>query len=276
MNVCRLCGEPKTLLMSHVVPEFFYKPVYDAKHRIHTRHNGRLAKTPPLQKGLRERLLCWECEQYFSRLESCGRETLFGNYTAEALRPYVIAPIGPLKRRSLIDRVRSLGFWTKGEISLTGVDYRNIRLFGLSLLWRMAIASNVVWRRVDLGSHEYTVRKMLTSGDAGQLHEFPFVCIVPLFDGRLFQDFILQPDCVEASGGLTVRVVLGGYLFVFLFGGIYNRDSLASFFVRPDGRWTLPIVDAMDLDFLRHDAKKMKAAIRAEVTAEQIVGRERR
>ncbi|HYX29902.1 MAG TPA: hypothetical protein VE863_15280 [Pyrinomonadaceae bacterium] len=172
-----------------------------------------------------------------------------------------------MKRRSLLDRLPSFGFWTKGQVSLTAINYSTMRLFGLSLLWRMAVASNIVWRNVDLGSHEPTIRKMLTSRDAGKLHEFPFACIVPLFNGRFFNDWILQPDCVEASGGFTVRAILGGYLFVFLFGGVYNRDSLVSYFLRPDGKWTLPIVDAMDLDFLRHDVNQMEIAIRAEATA---------
>jgi hypothetical protein len=131
----------------------------------------------------------------------------------------------------------------------------------------MAVSSHVMWHSVDLGSHESTVRTMLFSNNPGSPYEFPFVCMIPLFSGRFFHDVILQPDCVQASGGFTVRALLGGYLFVFLFGGAYIHDSLASFFVRPDGRWKFPIVDAMDLDFLRHDAKKMEAGIRSEGAA---------
>jgi hypothetical protein len=108
------------------VPEFFYKSVYDPNHRLYARLNGRLARTPPEQKGLRERLLCRECEHRFSRLERYGREILFGTHTAAALEPYLASAIRPLKRRSLFDRAQSSGFWTTTTLS----GFSDSRFFG--------------------------------------------------------------------------------------------------------------------------------------------------
>ena len=31
---CRLCGADRPLRKSHILPEFFYKPIYDSSHRI--------------------------------------------------------------------------------------------------------------------------------------------------------------------------------------------------------------------------------------------------
>lgn len=265
MDTCRLCDERKDLLRSHIVPEFFYKPVYDRKHRLHTtRLDTQLSRTPPLQKGLRERLLCRECEQKFGRLESYGRGILYGSRTSAALEPYLATPNRQVGGLSIPYRTNPIGFWTTGGIVLNDVDYQTVRLFGLSLLWRMAIASHMMWQNIQLGPYESIIRTMLTTDDAEQPDQLPFVCMVPLFDGLFFHGVILQPDCVETSGGFTVRALLGGYLFVFMFGGAYTNDSLAPFFVRPNGQWTLPIVNAMDLDFLRHNTKKMKAAIQTE------------
>ncbi len=75
---CRLCQRHKPLQNSHVVPEFFYKPSYDEKHRIYARIGARLAGMPPLQKGFREPLLCWDCEQKLSPYEKYNREILYG------------------------------------------------------------------------------------------------------------------------------------------------------------------------------------------------------
>jgi hypothetical protein len=264
MTHCQLCDEPRHLLRSHVVPEFFYKPVYDKKHRLLTRLDGRLAGTPPLQKGLRERLLCNRCEQKFGRHEAYGRDLLYGQRITDALRPYTEATIRPVVGRipravAAVDRVG--GFWTVGELSLPHVDYRRLRLFGLSLLWRMAIASHEIWRPVDFGSDRAVLKEMLKSDDPGAPDQFPFVCMVPLFNGRFFHDVMFQPDVITIGGAATVRLLLGGYLFVFLQGAASPTETLRPFFVQPSGQWAVPIVDAMHLDFLRADARKIQVAI---------------
>jgi hypothetical protein len=55
-----------------VVPEFDYKPLYDAKHRAMQLEVER-AGARFLQKGYREPLLCEECE---------GRLSVFERYAA--------------------------------------------------------------------------------------------------------------------------------------------------------------------------------------------------
>lgn len=31
---CKLCLKEKELMFSHIIPEFFYEPMYDEKHRF--------------------------------------------------------------------------------------------------------------------------------------------------------------------------------------------------------------------------------------------------
>jgi hypothetical protein len=67
-SICRLCGNDAELCDSHIVPEFLYKPLYDGKHRtLHAR--GDLTSKRLVQKGLRERLLCVECERRIGEIE---------------------------------------------------------------------------------------------------------------------------------------------------------------------------------------------------------------
>ena len=58
MDTCKLCNKERELRNSHIVPEFFYKEIYDEKHRIFPRKEGR--KYGQMQKGYREPLLCGE------------------------------------------------------------------------------------------------------------------------------------------------------------------------------------------------------------------------
>jgi hypothetical protein len=238
MMRCHLCDQKKALRRSHVVPEFFYKNLYDQKHRFYDTLNGRLARTPPHQKGLRERLLCQDCEIQLSKVEGYAYTLLYRN------TPVVLAGVD--------------------HFTLHTVDYTSIRLFGLSLLWRMSIATSVMWRNVQLGEHERTIKSMIRRHDPGTPHQFPFTCIAPLLGGQFYPDWVLQPDCVQADNGLTYRVVLGGYVFAFLVGSDYDEED-APFFVQPHGTWTIPVVDAMEIEFLAHDLKKIEEGIHIDV-----------
>jgi hypothetical protein len=63
-KVCALCKVNGDLQRSHIIPEFFYKMVYEAQPR-----RLRVVSAEPSvperyeQKGLRESLLCRACEQ---------------------------------------------------------------------------------------------------------------------------------------------------------------------------------------------------------------------
>ena len=64
---CFLCLSEATLRASHVVPEFFYKPMYDEKHRFFTVSSDPERRDRMHQKGVRESLLCDDCEGRFAR-----------------------------------------------------------------------------------------------------------------------------------------------------------------------------------------------------------------
>lgn len=115
-DTCRLCLAKKPLQQSHILPEFFWKDVYEKLP------NGgrRVPKTvyeanavPELthyQRGLREELLCWDCEQKLGRWES---------YT----------------KRMLLDKLPSI----PRSIFSVRLELRTLLLFQLSMLWRCGL-----------------------------------------------------------------------------------------------------------------------------------------
>lgn len=230
---CRLCQQDKPLQNSHVVPEFFYKPSYDEKkHRIYARISGKLAHMPPLQKGLREPLLCWDCEQKLSPYEKYNREILYGG-------------------------IEITGSRKRNRIDLTGLNYKRVRVFYLSLLWRMSIAGHRFWKEVDLGRHEEKVREMVLHEFPGEPYDYGVSCIAPLFDGQLLADFILEPDFKRNDRGRFYRVVLGGFLFMFHVSAVRLQDMGKQLLIQKNGHWTIPIIDAQNIEFLREEAKRM-------------------
>jgi hypothetical protein len=202
------------------------------KHRIYARISGKLAHMPPLQKGLREPLLCWDCEQKLSPYEKYNREILYGG-------------------------IEITGSRKRNRIDLTGLNYKRVRVFYLSLLWRMSIAGHRFWKEVDLGRHEEKVREMVLHEFPGEPYDYGVSCIAPLFDGQLLADFILEPDFKRNDRGRFYRVVLGGFLFMFHVSAVRLQDMGKQLLIQKNGHWNIPIIDAQNIEFLREEAKRM-------------------
>src|SRR3546814_17650673 len=75
---CALCLLPKPLQDSHIIPEFLYGVMYDAKHRYNVLRLAPERRERIEQKGVREQLLCRDCEQKFSKLERYASLVLKG------------------------------------------------------------------------------------------------------------------------------------------------------------------------------------------------------
>src|SRR4051812_9280912 len=112
---CRLCRREIPLCDSHIIPEFFYSTLYDDNHRfIGISTNPEKAECY-FQKGLREKVLCKDCECKFSVHENYARGVFLGGQEIQtACEPQ--------------------------RMKLAGLDYQSMRLFELSLLWRMGIS----------------------------------------------------------------------------------------------------------------------------------------
>lgn len=204
------------------------------------RRGGALTKAPPTQKGYRERLLCDTCEQRFSSWERYVAGVVFGGV------PLMLERDG-------------------NNVVIRDLDYSRVRLFLLSLLWRMSVASGEMWAAVSISdADESSIRDVLIRQDPPDEGDYPAMCIFPFFDGKFYPDFILQPDAIESLHGPTIRLVLAGILFTFLVGRGLASDELAPFFPKRDGSWMIPVVSHTDLPFLKHDIETMAPAIVAE------------
>src|ERR1700693_6382835 len=129
---CRLCQRDGKLSRSHIIPEFFRDDsglMYPTGRSgtpqpftqpIHT-HAGKRFQRKQLgywekQHGMVEYLLCDECEQKFSALENYAKTLLYG--TSNPIRLQL-----PLLKDSLFL-----------------ADYKRLKLFELSILWRASEA----------------------------------------------------------------------------------------------------------------------------------------
>ena len=149
VGLCRLCLANGSVLMdSHILPEFTYRPIYNAKGRAVAIDPKRRVQQYTVQQGPREYLLCAHCESAFSRLET---------YSAGVLR----------------NIPATTGTSPGGRIAIPGVDYTRFKLFQLSMLWRASVATHAWFAAVKLADqHEETLRQMLFTETPGEPHEY--------------------------------------------------------------------------------------------------------
>lgn len=175
--------------MSHIFPEFFYRDLYDEKHRA-VSVTPATNRTRWLQKGLRQRLLCAQCEAQLSRYET---------YAATTLRKLQRIP-GPDTPGSYLE--------------LCDVDYARFKLFQLSLLWRVSVSNDPAFCGVSVGPHEEKVRRHLVQDDPGE--QYDYMCLLATLrrPHRLGQ-MLPPPREVKLRGHRTILMVAAGLFWLF-------------------------------------------------------------
>lgn len=168
LRCCRLCLSDRELRNSHIIPESSHTPLYDDKHRMVTYSPDNPGTTGFLQKGLRERLLCEQCEQLINERYEKPFQSYWWNGRA-------------LDRISLRD-----------VTVLDGIDYRAFKLFHLSVLFRAAASTLENFKTVQLpGRHYEQIRRMVLSGTPGRFWKYPIVATaVKGDDGAIWDAFI--------------------------------------------------------------------------------------
>jgi hypothetical protein len=212
---CRLCLQEKPLCQSHILSEFLYKSFYDSQHRIWVLNleDERLGK---IRKGIYERLLCEDCEKLLSGFESYADRVING-------------PEPLLVKES------------NGLLIYTGVDYVRFKLFLISLLWRMGVASHKFFRNVSLGPHQEKLRRMLLEGDPGEFCEYACIITAIKHEGRVVSDFAIEPEHWRIEGLNGYRFCIGGFAFWFLVSNQPHKFPRKEFFLSEKGELTVSL-----------------------------------
>lgn len=224
---CRLCELERQLRNSHIIPEFVYKPIYE-KHRVHQdKHRAYeifidsdsqfISRVKPIQKGLREKLLCHDCEQLLNdRYEKYFLKVWFEN-------------------KSLPGRVSK-----DSIIHISGLDYHKFKMFHLSILFRASASSLPEFRQVSLGVHENRIRKKLLDDESGDDTEDVIIAhAITKENGEIQFNLITSP--------FLLRQLYGYISYGFCFGGCvwyYIVDTrrvtgFSEFMLKSDGTMSL-------------------------------------
>ena len=247
---CKLCHSPSQLCDSHIVPEFMYEPLYDNKHRIIfvTEEEGRPNREKPLQRGIRERLLCSACEGEINRQYEQPNVRVWRGFVEQ--RPVRGISVTPVRGDD--------GSWA---VHVGGFDYARFKLLLLSVLWRASVAGGQDYTEVALGPHEERLCKMLLEKDAGTQADYP--CLFYVFTEPTF-GLMARPAGIKLDGYTSYQFLLPGVLLWFVIGDRTRPYPMAKFAPKEDGSLIAPFVRPDEVPLVKHAARAVQKLARLE------------
>lgn len=231
-EVCRLCHGIKSLRSSHIIPEFLYSSMYDEKHRFHILSTDKEQSNRLAQKGVREKLLCEDCEQKLSKWERYASQILSGGTAFVA--------------------VQEGNLWHLSEI-----DYIPFRLFQLSVLWRASVSTVDFFANVSLGDHEEKIRRLLISGNPGLPWQYGCVICGLIANETVLTDLMIQPDRLRIHGHNAYRFVFGGFMWVYLVSNHISPTPIQSACLDPAGKLTVLVRNINSVKYFEHLAGQL-------------------
>lgn len=164
IGICKFCGTEKKLIRAHIIPESLYPTDKNGGRRhIVLDLNGEIPNSQ-LQNGYYDpNLVCRECEDLFSAGDDYAKGLL-------------------IDRRS--ESVKKSGRGT-AYFEYADVDYKKLKLFFISLLWRAHATSLRSLSEVKIGSkYEAIARTMIRDGNPGSPDDFA-VLMLRVAEGQL-------------------------------------------------------------------------------------------
>jgi hypothetical protein len=206
MAICKLCLQDKKLLKkSHIIPDFMYQDLYDDKHKMISFNPNEYAAGDgyiknPSSGEYEGNILCSDCDnRIIGGYETYAAKVLFGGMD--------------------ICDAPSVKTIKNGEQELTEyrqIDYKNFKLFLLSILWRAGISTRPLFNYIDLGPHSNILRKMIFEGEPGKIDDYPIFVMTFINDKEMPKDIIITPLKKRmAEGHIVYSFPIAGMIYCF-------------------------------------------------------------
>ena len=189
-HICRLCEQEQASVRAHIIPRSFFlehkdegkslKPCCD-RQRTPTRREVRLEFTIRI---------------FFA--PAVRRDSRHMTHTD--LSFFILKAVW---RRSFPD--------TEGEANIVRcVDYKLLKLFILSVLWRASVSGQTFYAGVKLGPYEDALRSLILADNPGEAQDFPIMIHRFSYPSELIP--ILCPVSSRISGLNFYQLLLNGFL----------------------------------------------------------------
>jgi hypothetical protein len=182
-----------------------YQNIYDAEPRRFYKVKASsvdIEKTSSKieQKGIREYLLCGDCELMLSKYEGYAADTIYNkNKNAKVI----------LRQRS---ESTDQQFF---EYDYTGLLYKEFKIFLMSIQWRIHVSSVFYSPAIDQNIIEQ-LRTAIHQENPLNYHDFPCLLQIVFYKRNVIADkFILDPFVTNHNGSQVMNVLIDGIMYGF-------------------------------------------------------------
>lgn len=104
------------------------------------------------------------------------------------------------------------------------VNYKLLKLFQLSILWRAAVSKVELFNDVKLGPHTERLRLMLMNENPGKDYEYGCLQFAVIFDkNKLADGLIMPPASFRVDGYRMCRFTFGGIIWLYVISSHNNQ-----------------------------------------------------
>ena len=186
---CKFCGNETTLIKAHVIPAGLFRRLQRGKESLEmiTNKAGEYTKKTPV--GVYDKtIVCSKCENIWREWDNYAQLLLADK---------------PLNGRLLYRNNKRICY------IVDNYEYRKLKLFFISMVWRASVSSQPFFSKVSLGQFEDIAKKHITNNDPGDSEVFSVT--LAKFDHPLAGP-ILDPHDDKYSGVNYLRFYLAGYI----------------------------------------------------------------
>ncbi len=218
-SVCALCRCAGELKKSHIIPNSFFKVMKKDGKLVRFDFDEGSAVRLSIESWW-EHLLCADCEERFSALETRWVPRL--RHAGEALAQ------------------------GRESVEIADFDYQSLRSFLLSILWRAAVSSLEAFEQILLTRlDQEQLRAALLSGSTSSVEDWS-IRLARIVDSRnvlAMDQLALQPVRNAEMNAMGFRFIFGGFVIdFFLEKGLRSKN-----FMRPGSAHQLNSVAMTDV-----------------------------
>jgi len=225
IGICKLCLCEKELRHSHILPEFMYQNIYDLAPKRLYKLTININKTEESkkrieQKGIREYLLCGDCEVLLSKYESYAAETIYSKNLGN--KAYI----------SKKSQTPDLQYFTYDYV---GFSYPDFKIFLLSILWRILICKTFDIPNID---NSITEKLRIAINTQNSMDYDDFGCLIQIIkynEKETAKGFILAPFLTNNKENAVLNILIDGFMYSFYLNSKQLPNDKKSFFLKQDG-----------------------------------------
>jgi len=177
--ICKMCGQNKKLIDAHIIPRCFFEQIKAGDKFLEVRSNIPNTYRSKSYIGFYDNsLVCLDCEKLFQEWDDYGCRLLLEKIT----------------EKNFIKDLNNKRIGYTKEI-----DYKKLKLFFISILWRADQSSRKEFSKIRTGPFERKLKEMIIDKDPGDKDTFS-IYLSRFMDSFGLRAGIMSPFSRKAGG----------------------------------------------------------------------------